>query len=254
MGGEEDVLAWLGEWLQSIVVIVLLAIVVELVLPSSKMLRYSRLVVGLILLLTILNPVLQVFQVDFQEKLNASFSLWEKQVKSGGQSMSSLQQITQEAERLKGLREGAALDITQRSLEQAMLEELKRSTSTAISNVNVQLSWSEVNNKQSLPYIDNVTVTVSEQQETNSGKDIEVIAPIEIAEVSIPLIQSNEGERLSQAQQQQDSSSDNTQGEAASRNPQWSEQFHKQAQEIVTIIASGWNVHRDHIFVQASSS
>lgn len=247
-------LAWLGEWLQSIVVIVLLAIVVELVLPSSKMLRYSRLVVGLILLLTILNPVLQVFQVDFQEKLNASFSLWEKQVKSGGQSMSSLQQITQEAERLKGLREGAALDITQRSLEQAMLEELKRSTSTAISNVNVQLSWSEVNNKQSLPYIDNVTVTVSEQQETNSGKDIEVIAPIEIAEVSIPLIQSNEGERLSQAQQQQDSSSDNTQGEAASRNPQWSEQFHKQAQEIVTIIASGWNVHRDHIFVQASSS
>lgn|GEM_PF-909281 len=249
-------LAWLGEWLQSIVVIVLLAIVVELVLPSSKMLRYSRLVVGLILLLTILNPVLQIFQVNFQEKLDASFSSWEKEMKSGGERMTSLQQITQDAEKLKQQREGTALDVTRHSLEQAMLAELKRSSSAIVTNVSVELGWSEGNNKQSLPFIDHVTVTVAEQHDSTDSETIEAIAPIEIAEVSIPPINSNEGKSPPSSEDQQESSS-NLHGQQdnsnSNRSWQWSEQLSKQVREIVSIIASGWNVQHDHIFVQASS-
>lgn len=241
-------LAWLGEWLQSIVVVVLLAIVVELVLPNSKMLRYSRLVVGLILLLTMLSPILQIFQVDFQDKLNSSFSLWEKQMKNEQSGMPSLERITEEGNQLRQQREKAALDVTRASLEQAMLQELKGSVAANINEVAVQLGWSKAANQQQLPFIDSVTVTIASPQEQLQSGEVEGIASIDIEEVSIPAISIEEDE--GQAGEE---------SEAAERSghyepgEQQDEQFNRQAQEVAAVIAAKWNVKANHIFVQASN-
>lgn len=241
-------LGWLGEWLQSIVVVVLLAIVVELVLPNSKMLRYSRLVVGLILLLTILNPVLQVFQVDFQDKLHASFSQWEKELNAKQSEVLSLEQITKEAELLKQQREGAALDVTRASIEQSMQQELQVAVDANIVDVSLEIGWDEAAGKQPLPYIASVTVTIAEQQqEAERSNEIESVAEVAIEDISIPAISTGI------AQQADEDSESPAPKQHVEANEQAMEQFHKHAKEIVTILSSGWNVKADHIFVQASN-
>lgn len=250
-------LAWLGEWLSSIVVVVLLAIVVELVLPNSKMLRYSRLVVGLILMLTMLNPLLQIFQSDFHDKLTASFSLWEKELASKNRVMPSIEDITKEAEHLKEARQEAAVDMTRTSLEQAMLQELKAKTEAKVQAVDLEFGWNTQLDGQQVPYIASVTVMLKlkadqqitgEQQFTVLEED-RAEAINEVEEVSIPVVsveftdqQADESVNTPSLQTQQD----------VLNSEQQSELFKAQATEIRHIITAGWNIKADQVFVQAN--
>lgn len=61
----------LSGWLARIVAVVLLAALVDLLLPNKTMQRYVRLVAGLLVLLTVATPVLSLFKSDFSEKLSA---------------------------------------------------------------------------------------------------------------------------------------------------------------------------------------
>ena len=59
----------LTSWIQQIILIILFAIVVEMLLPTSEWKRYAKIVIGLILFLTIVQPVLSVFNVDAHKLL-----------------------------------------------------------------------------------------------------------------------------------------------------------------------------------------
>jgi stage III sporulation protein AF len=61
----------LAEWLRHIVAVVLLAALVDLLLPNRTMQRYVRFVAGLIVLLTIASPLLQWIKGDFGTQLAA---------------------------------------------------------------------------------------------------------------------------------------------------------------------------------------
>ena len=56
---------WISQWLQNIILVVLLATFVDLLLPSSKMQKYSKMVLGLIVILSIITPVFSIFSKDF---------------------------------------------------------------------------------------------------------------------------------------------------------------------------------------------
>ncbi|MCM3633174.1 MULTISPECIES: stage III sporulation protein AF [Paenibacillus] len=247
-------LAWLGEWLSSIVVVVLLAIVVELVLPNSKMLRYSRLVVGLILMLTMLNPILQIFQSDFHDKLTASFSLWEKSLASRERAIPSIDEITKQAEQLKEVRQEAAVDMTRSSLEQAILQEIRTKTEAKVEAVNLEFGWDKKLDGQQVPHIASVTVklkmTADQQQhaEQRDSEKEEVIVDA-INEVSIPVVSVELNEQ--EADHNSAASSEQVLQDGLN-NEQLSALFNVQAHEIRQIITAGWNVKADHVFVQAS--
>lgn len=55
-------MALLTDWVRNIVLVVLFASFLELLLPSSGMQRFVRVIMGLMILLTILNPVLDLLQ------------------------------------------------------------------------------------------------------------------------------------------------------------------------------------------------
>jgi stage III sporulation protein AF len=59
----------LSGWLKQIVAVVLLASLVDLLLPNRTMQRYVRLVAGLFVLLTVATPMLKWLQSDFGGKL-----------------------------------------------------------------------------------------------------------------------------------------------------------------------------------------
>ncbi|WP_164218067.1 stage III sporulation protein AF [Virgibacillus sp. YIM 98842] len=62
------------EWITQIIIFVLLATIIDLLIPTGSMKKYIKLVVGLILLLILLKPVFYIFQIDIQQELEAAFS------------------------------------------------------------------------------------------------------------------------------------------------------------------------------------
>lgn len=61
-------MAYIGEWVKHIVLLILMATFLDLILPNSSMRKYVKLVVGFLLILLILSPILQLFKLD-QDRL-----------------------------------------------------------------------------------------------------------------------------------------------------------------------------------------
>ncbi|WP_458415434.1 stage III sporulation protein AF [Schinkia sp. CFF1] len=62
---------FLTTWVTNIILFVLLAIIIDLLLPNSNMQRYTKMVIGLLLIVIILNPILKIFNTDLEDILAA---------------------------------------------------------------------------------------------------------------------------------------------------------------------------------------
>jgi stage III sporulation protein AF len=59
----------LGEWLKQIVMMVVLAVLAEMLLPTKSMQKYVRLVMGLAIIAVMLQPVLPFFRRDWVDQM-----------------------------------------------------------------------------------------------------------------------------------------------------------------------------------------
>ncbi|MEC1544032.1 stage III sporulation protein AF [Bacillus halotolerans] len=57
-------MSFLTEWLTSIVLFILFAIVIDMLLPSSSMQKYAKMVVSLLLIVVMLTPIFKLFKTD----------------------------------------------------------------------------------------------------------------------------------------------------------------------------------------------
>ncbi|MGD6805282.1 stage III sporulation protein AF [Rossellomorea vietnamensis] len=64
-------MSFLTEWITNIIVFILLASVVDMLLPSSNMQKYTKVVTGLLLITIILTPLMKLFSADFEETIGA---------------------------------------------------------------------------------------------------------------------------------------------------------------------------------------
>ncbi|MBS4199631.1 stage III sporulation protein AF [Bacillus sp. FJAT-49732] len=64
---------YLNEWVFNIIIFLILAMIVDMLLPDSSMKKYTKLATGLLLMAIILTPILKLVSTDF-EKVLASFS------------------------------------------------------------------------------------------------------------------------------------------------------------------------------------
>jgi stage III sporulation protein AF len=55
---------YLTEWISNIILLILLASILELLLPNSSLQRYVKMVVGLLLLVILMTPILSIFTKD----------------------------------------------------------------------------------------------------------------------------------------------------------------------------------------------
>lgn len=133
-------LAWLATWLKQIIAVVLLAGLIDLLLPNKTMQRYVRLVAGLIILLTLLSPIIRLLQGDFDTRLNASFDNWLKAPPSKEFKMPTLEDIQRDADALRRKQEAAAAALTEKQLASAMREALERGTGLQVMSVSVRLA------------------------------------------------------------------------------------------------------------------
>jgi stage III sporulation protein AF len=170
---------WLSGWLRSIISIILLAAIVDLLLPNKAMQRYARLVVGLIVLLTILSPLIRLFAGNFNDRVEDSLNAWERSGASSSVQMPTLQQISKEAQRLSSERQRQAAVLTERELALAMAQEIDSRLGSKGTAAMVRLS-------DDTKSIASVIVTLAspsdEQREKQEDEaDVSTIQPVDIA-------------------------------------------------------------------------
>lgn len=74
-------MSFLAGWVSNIIVFVLLATVIDMLLPNSALQKYAKMVIGLLLIAIIITPILGLFNKDFDEILSAATSEFEDQKK-----------------------------------------------------------------------------------------------------------------------------------------------------------------------------
>lgn len=60
-------------WVAQIIIFILLATIIDLLIPTGGMKKYIKFVIGLILILIFLQPIFYLFKVDIQEAVQQSF-------------------------------------------------------------------------------------------------------------------------------------------------------------------------------------
>lgn len=135
---------WLGDWLKSVIMVVLFAAFVDLILPSKAFERYARLVLSLLILLTLLSPIIQLL-TDPPENLLAQEL--ERQEKGLPEEI-QLQQILAQAEKMKDMQRSQSLQWAGHELARVMKKEIEQETGEAVHEVQVMLSAVEGKDKE----------------------------------------------------------------------------------------------------------
>lgn len=182
-------IGWLSDWLRDIIAVILLAVLVELLLPNKAMQRYARLVVGLFILLTILSPILRLFQTDMTSRLDAGMELWNERSMSKQVQMPSLEEIQRRADDIQAMRNEEAARLMAATLEESMEEAILSETGVAVEKVAVTLAWKNQGKKNEAPEIAAVKVTLKRKAEQASSEpdkghkpiEIEAVAPVDIS-------------------------------------------------------------------------
>lgn len=62
-------MAFLTSWISNILLFILLAVVVEMLLPKTELQKYVKMVLGLLLMTILLTPIFQLFSMDINQIL-----------------------------------------------------------------------------------------------------------------------------------------------------------------------------------------
>jgi stage III sporulation protein AF len=189
-----SIIDYLTSWISNIILFVLLAVVLELLLPNSALQRYVKMVIGLLLIVIILSPLLKFVTEDF-ENLLASMSITgaadEKKIENLIESKKKEIQASQHAYILKQMAV---------HMKTATEEELMTKYGLVISDI--QITVDESNNDGISDVVSLVQVVLSDQPSSGPAA-VEVVKRVEI-DTSKPKSKPEEGQPDEKAEEIQD--------------------------------------------------
>ncbi|NYV65950.1 stage III sporulation protein AF [Bacillus sp. Gen3] len=160
-------MSFLTEWIMNIVVFILLAMIVDMLLPNSNMKKYTKMVTGLLLIAIIITPLIKVFSKDFDQILT-SFSS-ERAVDN--KKLENL--IESKKKEIQAVQDEYTLEQVAVQMKNDVKEELMNQYGKQIQNINLEESGQKNDGKNP---IDKVIVYLEEAKENS----IAAIEPIEI--------------------------------------------------------------------------
>ncbi|WP_123040914.1 stage III sporulation protein AF [Cohnella candidum] len=153
----------LSGWLKQIVAVVLLAGLVDLLLPNKTMQRYVRLVAGLFILLTVATPMLNWLHSDFGNRLAAGLETSQSDDRASAEELSK---IKEEGRKWQAKQQEEAEQVTAGRLRDAIKEDVEQSEGRKVVQVAVQLRRSPEGQLD----VESVTVTMAGPEAgTNRG-------------------------------------------------------------------------------------
>lgn len=132
---------WLSAWLRSVVLVILLAMVVELLLPSQAMQRYVRTVLSLFLLLTLLQPVLKLIDPQRTVDRLLAGALLPSSGTTGG--MASLADVRQHAAGLQQAQAAQARELAASRAAELMKGQIEQTAGVTVRSIQVALEEGE---------------------------------------------------------------------------------------------------------------
>lgn len=156
-------LAWLNEWLKSIIIIILLAAFVDLILPNRSMQRYVKVVISLFVLMTILTPIVQFLVADFDWD---KFEFPSNPIDSIVASVAPLEEIEREGELIRTETEQQAMAMVTDQVEQLMAEQLTEILGKPPYAIHVTIEQSETGEAE----LEQVNIELVRDEDLNSAQ------------------------------------------------------------------------------------
>ncbi len=161
---------FIKEWVTNIILFVLFAMMIDMLLPNSKFQKYTKMVIGLLLIAIILTPIFKLISQEFETTM-ASIPEWgdtsENQIKNLIDSQKNEIQASQDAYILKQMAV---------QLKEDAEEELMDQYGLVITDLN--LLTDEDNQR---PFPENLQkVVIHLQEHSEETEVIEAVKPVEI--------------------------------------------------------------------------
>jgi stage III sporulation protein AF len=161
---------FLKEWVTNIILFILLATVIDMLLPNSSMQKYTKMVTGLLLIAIILTPILKLISKDFDTTMSSIPSYQapgEKNMKNSIDLKKKEIQASQHAYILEEMAVQLKKDVKKELMNQYGLE-----------IETIDLTVNEASDKVFPENLQKVTVLL--KQPENSVETVEAIKQIEI--------------------------------------------------------------------------
>ena len=167
-------------WVTNIIVFILFAIILDMLLPSSTMQKYTKLVVGLLLIAVFITPILSIFNKNFTSDIQVRIlesSSWRNPKLEN--SMESKKREIEERQQAYILEHMAV------QLKNEAEKELMDQSNYAIQDINISLL--DKHGEMNVENIETIQVIVAESQESSR----ESVQPVEKIEIEIDKNQSD---------------------------------------------------------------
>lgn len=231
---------WLGEWLKSVIMIVLFAAFVDLILPGKSMQRYARLVLSMLILLALLRPVINLLTVSPEKQLAYELERLDK-----GRDLpkeAELEYILAEAEKLKNVQQSQSLQWAGEEVARQMKDQIAAETKEQVGEVKVVLAAPSEATGSAV--ITSVLVSLRETEDPSINADTTTrdeskgVKPIDAVRVTVEM---NSSSSKNDKARTEDSIEANKVMEA-------------RAGPVRDLLSSRWNLNPDQIEVQTLGS
>ncbi|OLS41748.1 stage III sporulation protein AF [Bacillus sp. MRMR6] len=164
-------MSFLIEWVTNIILFILLATVIDMLLPNSSLQKYTKMVTGLLLIAIILTPIFKLISQDFETTM-AQIPLFQA---PGEKNIENL--IDLKKKEIQASNHAYILETMAVQLEQGVEEELMDQFGLEIEKLNINITD---DTNQTFP--DNLhSVTVILKHPDNVVKAVEAIQPVSIS-------------------------------------------------------------------------
>ncbi|AGK54844.1 stage III sporulation protein AF [Bacillus sp. 1NLA3E] len=162
---------FLKEWITNIILFILLATVIDMLLPNSNMQKYTKMVIGLLLITIILSPIFKLISSDFEGRLARIPSL----EKTSDKKMGNL--IEMKKKEIQASQHAYILETMAVQLEKDAKKELMDQYGLQIANIDIS-----INEKDQRAFPGNLEKVIVDVQKPNPKSDaIEVIESVDIS-------------------------------------------------------------------------
>lgn len=164
-------MSFIAAWVSNIIIFVLLATVIDMLLPNSSLQKYTKMVIGLLLIAIILTPLLKLFQTDFEDILTAVTSKIEENKEDKLGNLTELKKKEIQATQSAYILEQMAVQM-KNEVEEELIEDYEM----AIQSIEVEVADKA---EPSLPE-DLTKITISLREAKDGSEVVEAIAKVEI--------------------------------------------------------------------------
>jgi stage III sporulation protein AF len=174
---------FIKEWVTNIILFVLFATMIDMLLPSSKFQKYTKMVTGLLLIAIILTPIFNLLTQDFEDTMTGISNL---EISSGNQINNS---IDLQKNEIQASQDAYILKQMAVQLKEDANEELMDQYGLAIINIDLVV---DAENQQ--PFPENLKKVVLQlEQPKQTEEAVEVVKSVEIStQQPLPMQKENE--------------------------------------------------------------